>query len=137
MNIKRAYVVDDTGRKHYLYPHPPAPAPVPQGHTVSEEWRKKPSRNWETSYTKRVCDAVEAHFESLWRWYCMPIMPLPKRIQAALDLLKDYHESMHHVYEARDKLRAQVQQLLKEHTRLSTEVMELKRTIAEAKRTLS
>ncbi len=76
------------------------PHPQDKG-TVNEAMRAKPeNRKWEGSYTKTVAD----------RLGCIPAFkPLTTAdtvaIQDARDLLKDYHDTQHVVYEQRDKLR--------------------------------
>lgn len=47
---------------------------------------------WSTSYTKKICDAL----------------PPLKALTAAHELLKDYWESMHRIYEDRDQARAEL-----------------------------
>jgi hypothetical protein len=68
---------------------------------VSEDFRKNPaSRNWETSYTRHVfSDLLHATPETR-----------EAATSAALDLLYDYHESQHIVYEQRDAARAEAEQ---------------------------
>jgi hypothetical protein len=75
---------------------------------ISEDFRKNPqSRQWATSYTKRVYDAIggihrgdmtQEQFEGLLNAY---------------ELLKDYHESQHIVYEQRDEARRDVARFIK------------------------
>lgn len=87
---------------HYLRLVEPEPISVPgRAGQVSEEFRAKPeNRRWETSYTKRIHDMVgtitqgvrmtDAQFTGLLQAY---------------DLLKDYHDTQHVVYEQRDEAR--------------------------------
>lgn len=65
----------------------------------SDSFRENPaSRQWKTSYTKRVVDAVEIMYPLT--------VGISKEIRDALALLKGYHETQHVVYEQRDAARA-------------------------------
>lgn len=71
---------------------------------VSEQFRKQPNKRWEGSYTQKVFDGLQG-FWNEYHWRGGP------KIQAARDLLRDYHETMHVVYEERDSARRRISEL--------------------------
>lgn len=80
----------------------PAPTPPAQPHVdapVKHADGRVEYPQWESSYTKRVVDQLnEAHNDEE-----VPYIPsLAAAVQAALALLKDYHQTQHQVYEYRD-----------------------------------
>lgn len=74
----------------------------------SDEFRSKPeNRQWETSYTKRVFEALGA---------IQIFHLLPSEQDAVIDarnLLLDYHDTQHAVYDQRDTARRDVLRLTK------------------------
>lgn len=81
---------------------------------VSESHRKQPNKRWIGSYTQRIT-------ASLQRWQLgrnnfqlrgnFPHTWIDDTLVRAVELLKDYHDTMHVVYEERDQARVRVQQL--------------------------
>jgi hypothetical protein len=68
---------------------------------ISEDFRKNPeNRQWATSYTKSVFDRVGAIRASQ-----LTDPDALEALVAARNLLQDYHESQHIVYEQRDAAR--------------------------------
>lgn len=73
---------------------------------VSEEFRKMPNKRWEGSYTKKCIDILLMHITpARHERLCARGHKTALAAQALIDLLKDYHSTMHVVYEERDAAR--------------------------------
>lgn len=70
---------------------------------VSAEFRAKSDKRWEGSYTQKVCKNVFQAFP-LNTSFIHRGTPRHDALRAALELLQDYHNTMHTVYVERDNL---------------------------------
>jgi hypothetical protein len=77
--------------------------PVPQASKLGPSLAKPANPRWAGSYTEKVCRRLGYAFGSL-----PASAPAREIILDAVNLLQDYHETQHVVYEERDKLRAKV-----------------------------
>lgn len=78
---------------------------------VSESHRKQPNKRWMGSYTQRIVGGLQRwqlgrskfrlskHFPRSW---------FDDTLDRAVELLKDYHDTMHVVYEERDRARREL-----------------------------
>ncbi len=64
--------------------------------------------HWETSYTKRVCDKLAARFPGSCAEHAVLKGTFFHAVKAAYDLLKDYHQTQHVVYEERDSIKREL-----------------------------
>lgn len=73
---------------------------TPNTKTPDHTWRANPDKKWETSYTKRVVDALRGAFPNTFR--SSTTWRGGRALIDAVELLTDYHSTMHEVYEERD-----------------------------------
>jgi hypothetical protein len=77
---------------------------------VSEIHRKQPNKRWMGSYTQRIVASLQtwqvgrAKFLQHNRWG-ITRKPIDDALERAINLLRDYHDTMHVVYEERDAAR--------------------------------